>query len=754
MNSLNEVFNFLNNHGGNKCKKKDSNYQNILDSGKKSHFDWKSFSEDIVKKINLDMEYSIQNWNHSGNIYNYFWTQFKAKNVKSASSISVFARANNQIEVKLTWHFTYTKRKNIKLSNTLSQHNSWFECIDDFKNKIKKSKYEYIVEWEEYSNSTSKNSDYASLTNTNKLDELKKNIKNRIAKNPQTFLVEIEKKFDCKNINLDSLKEEISITINELEELYIKALGSPTLKSNHNENTSKTTLVPNNLPKETSINNDKNIILYGPPGTGKTYNLVNYSVSIITGEDLRNVQSKPYNEVLQKYNELKEEGRIAFTTFHQSYSYEEFIEGIKPVINCQDDNAASEVRYEYSDGVFKKFCENAKQVTIQDSTLGIAQTPVVWNVLLGGPGSTNLKKECFENSYIKIGWANVEEGKVMEESQNLNALKRRILVNFESEMKEGDIVFVQKDNSTIDGIGIITGPCEFLKDDREYPRKRNVRWVAKEINKNVLNLNQNIKLDRKSVYPLKRMNIKDVISLIELYSENEKISVKDNTRPYVFIIDEINRGNVSKIFGELITLIEDTKRLSEPEGMTAKLPYTGDEFGVPQNVYILGTMNTADRSIALMDTALRRRFQFIEIMPDSDVLGTIGADKVGDLDVAAMLDKINERIGFLYDREHTIGHAFFTGLKDDPSIERLQSIFEKSIIPLLQEYFYEDYQKIQMVLGDDGKDDPELKFIKDDKIVAKSIFKGSVEDVIDLPEKKYTINKKALSNIQSYIEIL
>ena len=157
---------------------------------------------------------------------------------------------------------------------------------------------------------------------------------------------------------------------------------------------------------------------------------------------------------------------------------------------------------------------------------------------------------------------------------------------------------------------------------------------------------------------------KDVIKLAEKVNPGlESTVIEENTEPHVFIIDEINRGNISKIFGELITLIESTKRAGMSESASAILPYSGDEFSVPSNVYILGTMNTADRSIALMDTALRRRFQFIEMMPDSDVLRKIHADKVEDLDVAAVLDKINERITFLYDREHTIGHAFFTGLK-------------------------------------------------------------------------------------------
>ena len=349
--------------------------------------------------------------------------------------------------------------------------------------------------------------------------------------------------------------------------------------------------------KEVDKEFDKNLILYGPPGTGKTYNSAIYAVAICDGKSVDKLTD--YDAVMTRYNELKKAGRISFTTFHQSYGYEEFIEGIKPII----DENKQDIGYTIEPGVFKEFCDNAKSI-VRTST-GIESTVI-----------------------------------------------------------------------------------------------------------------------------------------------------EEDTEPYVFIIDEINRGNISKIFGELITLIESTKRAGMPEAASAILPYSGDEFSVPSNVYILGTMNTADRSIALMDTALRRRFQFVEMMPDSDVLRKIHADKVEDLDVAAMLDKINERIEYLYDREHTIGHAFFTDLKDDATLEKLQSIFEKSVIPLLQEYFYEDYQKIQLVLGDNAKSDDSLKFIIDEKVIAKNIFKGNVEDVIDLPEKKYSINSKAFENINSYKEIL
>lgn len=141
-------------------------------------------------------------------------------------------------------------------------------------------------------------------------------------------------------------------------------------------------------------------------------------------------------------------------------------------------------------------------------------------------------------------------------------------------------------------------------------------------------------------------------------------------------------------------------------------------------------------------------------MPDADVLRATGADKVDDLDVALMLEEINERITFLYDREHTIGHAFFTRLANTPDIDTLQSIFEKSVIPLLQEYFYEDYQKIQLVLGDNGKTDTLTKFILDEEVKVKSIFKGNADDVVDLLEKKYSINEDAFSNLESYKQII
>ena len=487
--------------------------------------------------------------------------------------------------------------------------------------------------------------------------------------------------------------------------------------------------------KEVDKEFDKNLILYGPPGTGKTYNSAIYAVAICDGKSVDKLTD--YDAVMTRYNELKKAGRIAFTTFHQSYGYEEFIEGIKPIIDENENK--QDIGYTIEPGVFKEFCDNAKSIVRTSNESFIDTGAKIWKLTIMDGNLNQIKQECFEENNVRMGF-------------DIDSDQAR---SFVEDVRIGDIILTFKTRKTIDGIAIVTDEAVELQDKSMYKTARAVKWLVKNIDENITYINNGKMLHRKTFARVPNMNVKDVIKLAEKVNPDlENTVIEENTEPHVFIIDEINRGNISKIFGELITLIESTKRAGMSEAASAILPYSGDEFSVPSNVYILGTMNTADRSIALMDTALRRRFQFVEMMPDSDVLRKIHADKVEDLDVAAMLDKINERIEYLYDREHTIGHAFFTDLKDDATLEKLQSIFEKSVIPLLQEYFYEDYQKIQLVLGDNAKSDDSLKFIIDEKVIAKNIFKGNVEDVIDLPEKKYAINSKAFENINSYKEIL
>lgn len=357
----------------------------------------------------------------------------------------------------------------------------------------------------------------------------------------------------------------------------------------------------------------KNMILYGPPGTGKTYITATYAVLICGWYTLDTLKNMNHSKIMEIYHELEQEGRIGFTTFHQSYGYEDFIEGIRPVLDKEKTDAQNQseeqkseksrnLEYTMEAGVFKAFCEKAEK----------------------------------------------------------------------------------------------------------------------------------------------------------------------SKKPYVFIIDEINRGNISRIFGELITLIEESKRKGEADERSVILPYSGLPFSVPSNVYIIGTMNTADRSIALLDTALRRRFSFVEMMPDTEVLKDIKIEvpempdtvdkKAGKstIDIQKLLEIINQRIEVLYDREHTIGHAYFCGLKKTATLDGLKNVFKKSVLPLLQEYFFDDYEKIAMVLGDNQKRNRNYKFIVEDngKDIHTLFGKELETDMLDmLQRKKYMINEKAFNYAESYIQI-
>ncbi|HQT01696.1 MAG TPA: AAA family ATPase [Thiotrichales bacterium] len=315
-------------------------------------------------------------------------------------------------------------------------------------------------------------------------------------------------------------------------------------------------------------NKHLNTVLFGPPGTGKTYNTIHHALQIIEP----NCSLNDRTELTKKFQDYMDAGQIVFTTFHQSYGYEEFIEGIKKDINSSE---VKEISYKIKPGIFTNLCKQAEN---------------------------------------------------------------------------------------------------------------------------------------------------------------------DPDHKYVIIIDEINRGNISNIFGELITLIEPSKRIGAEEELTVTLPYSGESFDVPRNVYIIGTMNTADRSIALMDTALRRRFEFIEMMPDYDVIkdqvGSIELEQNKTIDISEMLRVINERISYLYDRDHQIGHAYFMSLKDEKIADKkaeLDSIFSNKIIPLLQEYFYDDCEKIQMVLGDhkqQGANDTD-KFILSRKTKEATLFGFNHDDIED-----------------------
>lgn len=433
---------------------------------------------------------------------------------------------------------------------------------------------------------------------------------------------------------------------------------------------------------------EPNLILYGPPGTGKTYHTIIKAVEIIDGNSSSN-----YDENLSRYRELLKEGRIAFTTFHQAYGYEEFIEGIKPDLDSDD------VKYKLADGVFKEFCKAAREIK-QTKSVGqglIKSNATVWKISLDSAGRKGfpLHDKCLDDSYIRVGWDADEDLSLVTEDGKVSAER------FIDDMDIGDIVLVCWSQSEIDAIGVIIGDYEWHDDEPRFKRFRKVQWLRTWRGKekyNIKAVNHGKNLSQQAVYRL-QISIDDIIKILNENPQEVKSSKIEYSydKPYVFIIDEINRGNVSKIFGELITLIEPTKRLGAEEEMTCTLPYSGDKFGVPKNVYILGTMNTADRSLVQLDAALRRRFDFEEMMPKPDLL-KVTQDGI---DLNQLLTIINKRIAALMDREHQIGHSYFIKLDENATVLDVQRIFKKNVLPLLQEYFFDDYEAIQKVLSEE-----------------------------------------------------
>lgn len=532
----------------------------------------------------------------------------------------------------------------------------------------------------------------------------------------------------------------------ELKEMWSKLVNGDENTENLNRGDEEET-----MGKASKKEFDKNVIFYGPPGTGKTYTTAKRAVEICKTESEEELTD--YTEVMKRYNELKEKNRIEFITFHQSYGYEEFIEGIKPVVSNEDDESEDEsennkelktnikiendVRYDIVDGVFKKFCEAATKAIIEThDNDDVSPEAIIWKVTV----RNKVIKDCFDNSHVRIDW-NLDDNDA---------------VGFVEEIKKGDIIITtDKSRTRINGIAVVTDEKGHTLDKEERDTTtRNVKWLATNIDENIKSINKEKMLQRRTVARVPNMKVEDIIKLAKEKNPTalSKIDIKENKEPYVFIIDEINRGNISKIFGELITLIETTKRAGKEECISTKLPYSKEEFTVPDNVYIIGTMNTADRSIALMDTALRRRFKFEEMLPNYDLLKDIFVEDEGiKVNIGAMLKAINKRIEYLYDREHTIGHAVFLELKENNNIDKLENIFKKSVIPLLQEYFYEDYDKIRLILGDNAKDEDE-QFIFAESIKPKDVFEGDTGD-IDIPEKKYIIKYENFRNIMAYKNI-
>ena len=375
-----------------------------------------------------------------------------------------------------------------------------------------------------------------------------------------------------------------------------------------------------------------NQILYGPPGTGKTYHTINKAIAIANPSfDL----SQDRTIVKAEYDRLVNEGQIVFTTFHQSMTYEDFIEGIKPEIEENEEGAKSVV-YEVKDGIFKTLCNNSTKT------------------------EQNINEDNFEESWSKL----------------IELVKKQI--SDEKLLKIGSWEYSLSSKESL--------KYSSLNSPSQYSFT-----ITK---KNILDTYQNKQARPSGAFQ------KDMVDIVNYMKANfglkdyqEGLQFISIAKNHVIIIDEINRGNVSQIFGELITLIEEDKRLGSDEALEVTLPYSKEKFGVPSNVYIIGTMNTADRSVEALDTALRRRFVFEEMSPQYNLDGL--QQELYGFNVAEILKTINQRIEKLLDRDHQIGHAYFINKNDTTIIDS----FYKNIIPLLQEYFFGDYGKIGLVLG-------------------------------------------------------
>lgn len=386
--------------------------------------------------------------------------------------------------------------------------------------------------------------------------------------------------------------------------------------------------------RKMNTNSPLNQILYGPPGTGKTYNTINQALEILgiptEGVD-RSVLKKAFEEKLQI-------GQIAFVTFHQSMSYEDFVEGIKPVAPEAKNGSMS---YDVLPGIFKNLASKALDNWQLSKSHRNATLPFEQAMQM-------LQDEVEENPETKF-WMQTKG-------------KEYVITHFGT----NSLNFKKASGGT--------------RHNLTYANIREMYYGGPTPEKTGLGI----------YYP-------GVVK--KLLSYNEKGDKKDlsnqNLLPHILIIDEINRGNVSQIFGELITLIEDDKRAGRPEALSVTLPYSKESFTVPPNLYIIGTMNTADRSVEALDTALRRRFEFVEMPPRLDLLDQSLTDAT-DISPRDILYTINLRIEKLLDRDHQIGHAYFMGLRD---LSALKNAFRHKLMPLLQEYFFGDYSKIGLVLG-------------------------------------------------------